>query len=190
MDGKIVPIKRPRCRSRFTRLLILASLAFCSTPAVAQTSVTTPETPVADPPNVTAETIEAIKKQLREYFDGKRTMFDLPVSPKGTDFNRKVWTAVARIPHGRVVTYGDIARGIGHPKAVRAVGAANGRNPVPIVIPCHRVIGTGGRLTGYGGGLDLKAKLLRLEGLDLSSQQATSGTRVVAPLAQIPSARL
>ena len=90
-----------------------------------------------------------------------------------------MWKAVSRIPYGEVVTYGDIAKSVGQPSAVRAVGAANGRNPIPILVPCHRVVGSGGRLTGYGGGLDLKAKLLRLEGLDLRGEEVTSSTRVM-----------
>ena len=104
------------------------------------------------------------RRQLGEYFDGRRRDFDLPLSPRGTDFQRQVWTALAAIPYGSTWSYRDIANRIGKPTATRAVGAANGRNPLPIVVPCHRVIGADGSLTGFGGGLPIKAFLLRLEG--------------------------
>src|SRR5690606_5230010 len=104
------------------------------------------------------------RRQLEEYFAGKRRDFDLPLSPRGTDFQRSVWTTLAAIPYGRTWSYLDLARRIGKPSATRAVGAANGRNPLPIVLPCHRVIGADGSLTGFGGGLPTKAFLLRLEG--------------------------
>lgn len=102
-------------------------------------------------------------RQLEEYFGGLRMEFDLPLAPKGTPFQRKVWKALLRIRYGETVSYGDVARWIGMPNASRAVGAANGRNPLPIVVPCHRVIGSGGKLTGYGGGLEVKQTLLALE---------------------------
>lgn len=102
-------------------------------------------------------------RQLREYFAGERDTFDLPLAPEGTEFQQEVWRAVAAIPYGETRSYGEIARRIGKADAVRAVGAANGQNPLPIVIPCHRVIGSDGRLTGYGGGLPLKKRLLELE---------------------------
>ena len=105
---------------------------------------------------------EAIR-QLGAYFRGALRRFDLPLAPAGTTFQRAVWTALGQIPFGETVSYGALARRIGRPRAVRAVGAANGRNPIPIVIPCHRVIGLDGRLTGYGGGLSVKAALLALE---------------------------
>lgn len=104
------------------------------------------------------------RRQLEAYFAGTRRDFDLPLSPRGTPFQREVWTALARIPYGRTWSYRDIANSIGRPTATRAVGAANGRNPLPIVVPCHRVIGADGSLTGFGGGLPIKAFLLRLEG--------------------------
>jgi O-6-methylguanine DNA methyltransferase len=104
-------------------------------------------------------------RQIREYFEGRRRVFDLGLDLRGTDFQKKVWTAVARIPHGQTVSYGEIAHLIGKPKAVRAVGAANGANPIPIIIPCHRVIGADGSLTGYGGGLKNKRWLLAHEGV-------------------------
>jgi methylated-DNA-[protein]-cysteine S-methyltransferase len=103
------------------------------------------------------------REQLQEYFAGDRKDFDLPLQFDGTEFQVKVLNALQKIPYGETVSYGEIARRIGKPKAVRAVGAANGRNPIPIVVPCHRVIGSSGDLTGFGGGLDTKEALLRLE---------------------------
>ncbi len=102
-------------------------------------------------------------RQLNEYFAGERHEFDLPLRLDGTEFQLLVLAELRRIPYGETTSYGDIAARIGRPKAVRAVGAANGRNPIPIVVPCHRVIGSGGDLTGFGGGLDTKEALLRLE---------------------------
>jgi methylated-DNA-[protein]-cysteine S-methyltransferase len=103
------------------------------------------------------------RRQLREYFAGERREFDLPLKLSGTGFQVSVLQALQEIPYGETVTYGEIAKRIGRPRAVRAVGAANGRNPIPIVVPCHRVIGSTGDLTGFGGGLDTKEALLRLE---------------------------
>ena len=103
------------------------------------------------------------KRQLGAYFKGDLTLFDLPLAPRGTAFQRRVWDALTRIPYGQVVSYKQIAEAIGHPKAVRAVGGANGKNPIPIVVPCHRVIGSNGKLTGFGGGLDTKSRLIELE---------------------------
>lgn len=105
--------------------------------------------------------------QLEEYFQSRRTTFDLPLDPHGTEFQLKVWRALRDIPYGQTATYGQVARAIGAPAASRAVGAANGRNPIPIVVPCHRVIGANGTLTGFGGGLENKAILLALEGAEL-----------------------
>jgi methylated-DNA-[protein]-cysteine S-methyltransferase len=105
------------------------------------------------------------ERQLVEYLTGKRRVFDLPLRLEGTEFQKEVWKAVALVPFGRTSSYGDIARLVGRPKASRAVGAANGANPIPIVIPCHRVIGSDGSLTGYGGGLDLKRRFLAHEGI-------------------------
>ncbi|MEM9403715.1 MAG: methylated-DNA--[protein]-cysteine S-methyltransferase [Pseudomonadota bacterium] len=104
-----------------------------------------------------------VKQQLDEYFDGRRSDFDLPLCPDGTEFQLDVLRALQEIPYGETASYADIARRIGRPKAVRAVGAANGRNPLPIVIPCHRVIGSNGSMTGFGGGTDTKVALLELE---------------------------
>jgi methylated-DNA-[protein]-cysteine S-methyltransferase len=101
--------------------------------------------------------------QLRAYFAGELRHFDLPLSPRATAFQRRVWDAVAAIPYGATATYSEVAASIGSPRACRAVGAANGRNPLPVIVPCHRVIGSAGGLTGYGGGLESKRVLLDLE---------------------------
>jgi methylated-DNA-[protein]-cysteine S-methyltransferase len=103
-------------------------------------------------------------RQLRAYFAGQLRRFDLPLDMQGTPFQLRVWRELERIPYGETRSYRQIAAAIGSPRAVRAVGAANGANPIPIVVPCHRVIGAGGRLVGYGGGLALKRRLLELEG--------------------------
>src|SRR5262249_44630128 len=102
-------------------------------------------------------------RQLDAYFIGERKSFDIPLNPAGTAFQRLVWAELRRIPWGKTVSYADIARAIGHPTSYRAVGAANGRNPIPIVVPCHRVIGADGSLTGFGGGLEIKQWLLQHE---------------------------
>ena len=102
-------------------------------------------------------------EQLRAYFDGGLTEFDVRLRLEGTDFQRRVWAALQEIPYGETRSYGEIARRIGQPTAFRAVGLANGRNPIGIIVPCHRVIGAGGSLVGYGGGLDRKVALLALE---------------------------
>ncbi len=102
-------------------------------------------------------------QQLSQYFAGQRKQFDLPLAPQGTRFQKRVWKELCAIPHGQVRSYQDIARAIGNPKAARAVGMANHRNPIAIIIPCHRVIGKNGALVGYAGGLAMKERLLRLE---------------------------
>jgi methylated-DNA-[protein]-cysteine S-methyltransferase len=104
-----------------------------------------------------------VQLQLNEYFDGKRKKFDLPLAPTGTPFQLKCWDALLQVPYGETRSYGDIARAVGSPRGFRAVGMANNRNPIAIVIPCHRIIGSDGSLVGFGGGLDLKKILLRLE---------------------------
>ncbi len=101
--------------------------------------------------------------ELKEYFEGKRKTFDLPLAPEGTEFLKKVWTALQDIPYGRTCTYKDLAETVGNPKACRAVGMANNRNPIPFIIPCHRVIGANGKLVGYAGGLEMKEKLIKME---------------------------
>jgi methylated-DNA-[protein]-cysteine S-methyltransferase len=109
--------------------------------------------------------IAEAQRQLGEYFAGERRTFDLPLSPQGTDFQREVWWSLAEIPYGETISYAQLATRVGKPTATRAVGAANGRNPLPIVLPCHRVIGADGSLTGFGGGLPTKRYLLALEGV-------------------------
>jgi len=120
-----------------------------------------------DPPAESVEdtepVLEAAAEQLREYFAGERTAFDLPLTLDGTPFQQQAWRALADIPYGETVSYGEQARRIGKPEAIRAIGAANGRNPIAIVLPCHRVIGADGSLTGFGGGLETKRRLLDLE---------------------------
>lgn len=118
------------------------------------------------PANVARAETPALTKaarQLAEYFEGKRKEFDLPLAPQGTPFQLKVWRALCSIPYGKTASYADIAAKIKNPKACRAVGMANNKNPLSIFIPCHRVVGANGSLTGYGGGLPLKKKLLDLE---------------------------
>lgn len=114
--------------------------------------------PVLTP--ILAETV----RQLDEYFAGKRYDFDLPLAPQGTPFQQQVWAALRQIPYGTTASYGQIAAAIGNPKASRAVGMANNRNPIAVIIPCHRVIGADGSLVGYGGGIPIKKQLLELEG--------------------------
>ena len=109
------------------------------------------------------ELILNCKKQLDEYFAGNRKIFDLPLAPKGTEFQQKVWNALTEIPYGKTRTYGEIAAAIGNPKAARAVGMANNKNPIGIIIPCHRVVGANGKLVGYAGGMEKKEWLLHLE---------------------------
>jgi methylated-DNA-[protein]-cysteine S-methyltransferase len=116
--------------------------------------------PPADPAD---EPFAAAAAQLAAYFAGQLTEFDLPLSPAGTAFQQRVWAGLRAIPYGRTASYGELARNVGSPAASRAVGLANGRNPIAIVIPCHRVIGADGSMTGYGGGLERKQFLLALE---------------------------
>ncbi len=115
-----------------------------------------------------AKRCEDAAVQLAEYFAGRRRQFDLQLAPIGTDFQLRVWRALCEIPYGAVRNYGDLARAIGQPKASRAVGQANGRNPLPIVIPCHRVIAGDGTIGGFSAGLDIKHRLLALEGVELT----------------------
>jgi len=108
-----------------------------------------------------------VAAQLDEYFEGKRRAFDLQLRPEGTAFQKSVWSILQTIPYGKTITYKDIALELGNLAAIRAVGRANGSNPIPIIIPCHRVIGADGSLTGFGGGLPLKQALLKLEGVQI-----------------------
>lgn len=109
--------------------------------------------------------LERTREQLEKYFAGASRVFDLPLRPGGTPFQTRVWEALCLIPFGATISYGELARRLGEPKAMRAVGAANGRNPIPIIVPCHRVIGADGSLTGYGGGMGRKRWLLAHEGV-------------------------
>src|SRR6476660_1550804 len=126
------------------------------------------DTNLEKPENITEDEHNPVllkaEQQLREYFEGQRQIFSLDLDFDGTEFQKKVWNALLTIPFGETRSYGDIARQIGNPKSVRAVGAANGKNPIPIIVPCHRVIGSGGDLTGFGGGLERKRWLLEHEG--------------------------
>ena len=119
-----------------------------------------PDHPGAEAVDRRTEVLVRTEAQLAEYFAGERRDFDLPLAPQGSGFQVEVWRALLRIPYGETCSYGDIARVVGRPSASRAVGAANGRNPIPIIVPCHRVIGSNGSLTGYGGGLPVKRWLL------------------------------
>lgn len=126
--------------------------------------------PAAPPAGSTAGNhphLDRAERELGEYFAGARRKFTVPLAPAGTDFQLEVWAALRTVPWGTTVSYADIAARIGRPAAFRAVGLANGRNPLPIVVPCHRVIGASGSLTGYGGGLERKRRLLELEGVAL-----------------------
>jgi methylated-DNA-[protein]-cysteine S-methyltransferase len=122
----------------------------------------------ADPPERSnpagGGALEEAARQLGDYFERRRRHFDLPLDSGGTPFQRRVWEALRKIPYGEKRSYGEIAREVGRPDATRAVGAANGANPLPIVVPCHRVVGADGSLTGFGGGLEVKRFLLDLEG--------------------------
>ncbi|MEC0248822.1 methylated-DNA--[protein]-cysteine S-methyltransferase [Paenibacillus chitinolyticus] len=121
--------------------------------------------------------LREIREQLEEYFSGQRRSFDLAFDLRGTEFQLRVWKALLSVPYGATASYKDIAAAIGSPQAVRAVGGANNRNPVPIVIPCHRIIGAGGQLVGYGGGLPVKTALLELEGWSPADVRHTSKNR-------------
>ena len=112
----------------------------------------------------TQEVLDRTESQLKEYFAGTRTAFDLPLEPMGTDFQLRVWALLREIPYGVTTSYGELARALGDPQKSRAVGAANGANPIPIIVPCHRVVGSKGELTGFGGGLERKRWLLEHEG--------------------------
>ncbi|MBI1299479.1 methylated-DNA--[protein]-cysteine S-methyltransferase [bacterium] len=111
-----------------------------------------------------AAVLEDAARQLDEYFNHRRQEFDLPLEPQGTDFQRRVWHQLLTVRYGTTVAYQDIANALGNPKAIRAVGAANGQNPISVIVPCHRIIGSNGKLTGYGGGLWRKEWLLQHEG--------------------------
>jgi len=120
------------------------------------------QTPEPDWRNAPEELAQE-RKQLEQYFAGERQEFELRLAPEGTPFQQRVWQELARIPYGETISYGELAKRVGNPAASRAVGAANGQNPIPIVLPCHRVIGSNGKLVGFGGGLDIKQALLETE---------------------------
>jgi methylated-DNA-[protein]-cysteine S-methyltransferase len=134
-----------------------------------------PKSWIADP-----APFRAAIAQLGEYFAGARRTFELPLAPRGTEFQRRVWRALREIPYGKTISYGELARRIGQPSASRAVGLANGANPLPIIVPCHRVIGADGTLTGFGGGLAVKRKLLALEGA--TAEEAGPQERLFGPV--------
>jgi methylated-DNA-[protein]-cysteine S-methyltransferase len=140
--------------------------------------------PMVDLRDRESDALTAVRTQLDEYFAGVRTLFDVPLRLRGTSFQLEVWSALLDIPLGTVATYGEIARQLGRPAAARAVGAANGRNPVSILVPCHRLVGTGGDLTGYGGGLDRKQWLLAHE--RRVSEGAASACRDQSPVSFAP----
>lgn len=117
--------------------------------------------------------LKQAKRELQEYFSGKRKRFAVALAPEGTPFQRSVWKAIATVRFGAAISYGELARRAGHPGSARAVGAATGRNPLTIIVPCHRIIGSNGSLTGYAGGLDRKRSLLALEGLGVDLLSAT-----------------
>lgn len=127
--------------------------------------------PTGDDSPAATGILRETERQLHAYFAGRRREFDLPLAPEGTAFQREVWTALCDIPYGRTTSYGDLARRIGRARAVRAVGAANGANPISIIVPCHRVVSSDRRLTGYGGGLPAKKRLLELEGARLEGDR-------------------
>ncbi len=122
-----------------------------------------PDEKFGHPDSGDSAVLKEAERQLGEYFAGERTTFDLPLAAVGTPFQRRVWEALCAIPYGETVSYGELARRIGQPTASRAVGLANGKNPISVVVPCHRVIGSSGKLVGYGGGLERKQTLLELE---------------------------
>lgn len=133
----------------------IVGLEFCAAPEALQHTAT--------------PLLERAKHQLLEYMQADRTEFDLPLCPQGTPFQKRVWSALHQIPYGQTRSYRQVAEMIGQPTAMRAVGMANGKNPIPIIIPCHRVIGAGGKLVGYSGGLDKKTALLTLEHVNVGS---------------------
>jgi methylated-DNA-[protein]-cysteine S-methyltransferase len=143
------------------------TLRIAASPAGIRTVAFHPPAPLGGDPSPSDPLLSEAVRQLRGYFDGTLRRFTLPLDLQGTPFQLRVWRELETIPFGEFRTYADIAHAIGSPKAVRAVGAANGANPVAIVVPCHRVIGSSGKLVGYGGGLPLKKRLLELESCGL-----------------------
>lgn len=153
----------------------LAAILFVAGDRVSPKLATDAPPPPPDP--AATRWLDAAERQLSEYFAGARRTFDLPLAPAtGTPFERQVWDELMKIPFGATISYGELARRVGRPGAARAVGRANGDNPLPIVVPCHRVIGAGGKLTGYGGGLPNKEILLRVEGAGEGGAATGQGT--------------
>ncbi len=161
--------------SVFTRFPSPLGELILSASDTALTAVCFPTSRHGPPPAEQAErssaVLDRVRQQLDEYFAGARTAFDLPLDPTGSAFERRVWDALRAIPYGTTVSYSEVARRLGDVRVTRAVGAANGKNPIPIIVPCHRVIGSRGELTGYGGGLDRKRWLLEHEGALLALGQ-------------------
>lgn len=150
------------------RLLVAGTDAGLKHVSFGATHFSTPEVTPQDDWELNDRALREPVKQLKAYFAGKLKQFSLPLAADGTDFQKQVWKALREVPFGRTASYGDIAKAVGSPAASRAVGLANGRNPIAIVVPCHRIIGSNGRLVGYGGGLPYKKTLLNLEGVMLS----------------------
>jgi methylated-DNA-[protein]-cysteine S-methyltransferase len=132
--------------------------------------------------------LKTAKREVLEYFAGKRKAFSVPLAPEGTPFQRAVWREIAKVPFGETITYAELARRAGFPGSARAAGAATGRNPIGVIVPCHRIVGTNGSLTGYAGGLPKKKALLALEGLALRAATA-SRRRPTPPRAPAPGPR-
>ena len=150
------------------RLLVAGTDAGLKHVAFSAAHFSAPEVTPQDDWELNDRALREPVKQLKAYFAGKLKQFSLPLAADGTDFQKQVWKALREVPFGRTASYGDIAKAVGSPAASRAVGLANGRNPIAIVVPCHRIIGSNGRLVGYGGGLPYKKTLLNLEGVMLS----------------------
>lgn len=137
-----------------------ALLALIFDPPAPGASFPSPGSPSSHP---IADILRRAERQLSEYFEGQRQTFDLPLAPQGTRFQQQVWNQLLRVPYGQTLSYGELAQRVGNPRASRAVGSANGKNPLPIIIPCHRIVGANGSLTGYSCGLPRKKYLLDLE---------------------------
>ncbi len=150
------------------RLLIAGTDAGLKHVSFSAAHFSSPEVTPQDDWELNDRALREPAQQLKAYFAGKLKQFSLPLAADGTDFQKQVWKALGEVPFGRTASYGDIAKAVGSPAASRAVGLANGRNPIAIVVPCHRIIGSNGRLVGYGGGLPYKKTLLNLEGVMLS----------------------
>jgi methylated-DNA-[protein]-cysteine S-methyltransferase len=165
-------------RSRLTVETPLGSLTVVADETAVEELRLPGETPEETVPERRTPLLCRVEKELQEYFRGTRQDFDLPLAPAGTPFQQRVWQELCRIPYGRTASYGEIAKRIGLPKGSRAVGQANHRNPIPILIPCHRVIAAHGALGGYGGGPDIKIRLLKLEGTPMEVLPGTQTIKI------------